>query len=326
MGGFMEYEGNRPIRVLLPDELRSYSLTGNDDFPILSEAEIMDKSKGDFISKSVVVLQTGWFVIQCIARRFQGLQTTELELVTVAFATVNLFIYFMWSSKPLDVQCGVRVYKKRETEKPKDSVDETVEATVGFWVALRDALSNIPSSITNGPLVHVLGPEFSWPRRVFMWPFIKIQQILGMTLSNQRSANSKLKVATFYPETWDGRDRSLALFVATVMALAFGGIHCVGSSFTFPSSTEQTVWRLTSASIAGIPIILFLWLHALFWVTVEYPEHRAVRSFLRYTLRVQVFAYLLCRLALLALPFLCLRSVPHTAYYIVHWALFIPHI
>jgi len=59
MGGFMEYEGNRPIRVLLPDQLGSYSLTGNGDFPRISKAEIEDKSKGDAISKGAVILQTG---------------------------------------------------------------------------------------------------------------------------------------------------------------------------------------------------------------------------------------------------------------------------
>jgi hypothetical protein len=131
MGGFMEYEGNRPIRVLLPDQLESYSLTGNGDFPRISKAEIKDKSKGDFISKAVVILQTSWFVIQCVARRFQGLETTELELVTVAFATVNLFIYALWFEKPLDVQCGVRVYKKRETRAEK-SKDSDLSAAVGL--------------------------------------------------------------------------------------------------------------------------------------------------------------------------------------------------
>jgi len=75
----MEYEGNRPIRVLLPDELESYSLTGNGDF---SKAEIEDKSKGAAISKCVVILQTGWFVTQCVARGVQGLPITKLELAT----------------------------------------------------------------------------------------------------------------------------------------------------------------------------------------------------------------------------------------------------
>jgi hypothetical protein len=113
MGGFMKYEGNRPIRVLFPDELESYSLTGNGDFPRISKAEIEDKSKGDTISKGVAILQTGWFVTQCIARGVQRLPITELELATVAFAALNFVIYLLWWEKPQSVQRGVRVYKKR---------------------------------------------------------------------------------------------------------------------------------------------------------------------------------------------------------------------
>ena len=150
MGGFMEYEGNRPIRVLLPEQLESYSLTGNGDFPRISKAEIEDKSKGDSISKAVVILQTSWFVMQCIARGVQGLPITELELATVAFAALNFVIYLLWWDKPLNVQRGVRVYKKRITEEPVDDGD--VEATVGFWVALGDALSELPAAIVRGPL------------------------------------------------------------------------------------------------------------------------------------------------------------------------------
>jgi hypothetical protein len=111
MGGFMEYDGNQPVRVLLPAQLQSYSLTGNGDFPKISKAEIEDRSKGDAISKGVVILQTGWFVTQCIARAVQRLPITELELVTVAFAALNIVIYVLWWQKPLNVQRGVRVYK-----------------------------------------------------------------------------------------------------------------------------------------------------------------------------------------------------------------------
>ncbi|KAH9959117.1 hypothetical protein BC827DRAFT_1269116 [Russula dissimulans] len=109
MGGFMAYKGNRPIRVLLPWELESYSLTGNGDIPRISKMEIQDKSKGDFISKAVVILQTSWFVIQCIARGVQGLPITELELATIAFASLNFVIYVLWWDKPLNVQCGLDV-------------------------------------------------------------------------------------------------------------------------------------------------------------------------------------------------------------------------
>jgi len=324
MGGFMIYEGNRPIRVLLPNELQSYSLTGKGDFPRISKAEIKDKSKGDFISKAVVILQTGWFVIQCIARPFQGLQITQLELVTVAFATINFFIYVIWFEKPLDVQCGVRVYKKQTTDNPMDSDDETVQPSVGFWVALGDALSKLPSAIARGPMVNVSDPDSSWPRRVFVWSFIKTQQILGIEIWRQGCADLTKRVATFYPNTWEGSP-FLGLFSATLMALPFGGIHCLGSSFIFPSTTEQIVWRSASASIVGVPIILFLWLYALLWVKDRYSKGPGFHL-LRYILRLQVCAYFLCRFALLVLPFLCLRWLPDTAYDVVDWALFIPHI
>jgi len=39
------------------------------------------------------------------------------------------------------------------------------------------------------------------------------------------------------------------------VAFAFGGIHCIGWSFTFSSSIERTLWRVTSLSITGFPII-----------------------------------------------------------------------
>jgi hypothetical protein len=111
-----------------------------------------DKSKGDAISKGVVILQTGWFVMQCIARGVQGLPITELELVTVAFAALNFVIYLLWWDKPQNVQRGVRVYKKRRTEEAVDDGD--VETTVGFWVALGDALSDLPAAIVRGPSIN----------------------------------------------------------------------------------------------------------------------------------------------------------------------------
>ncbi|KAH9957251.1 hypothetical protein BC827DRAFT_1270450 [Russula dissimulans] len=149
MGGFMEYEGNQPIRVLLPSELNSYSLTGNGDFPRISKMEIQDRSKGNFISKAVVIFQTSWFVMQCITRGVRGLPITELELATIAFASLNLVICVLWWDKPLNVQCGVRVYRKRITDSPVD--DGHVIATAGFWVALGSALSKLPAAIVDGP-------------------------------------------------------------------------------------------------------------------------------------------------------------------------------
>jgi len=87
-------------------------------FPAISEDEIKDKSKADFLTKSIAVLQTLWFVVQCIARLAQKLALTELELVTMAFVVLNVALYWAWRDKPLDVQCPVVLHLVE-----KDGVD-----------------------------------------------------------------------------------------------------------------------------------------------------------------------------------------------------------
>jgi len=54
---FMKYEGNRPIRVLFPEQLESSSPTGN-GFSQRRRIEDNLKRKGDAISKGLVILQT----------------------------------------------------------------------------------------------------------------------------------------------------------------------------------------------------------------------------------------------------------------------------
>ncbi|KAI9455383.1 hypothetical protein F5148DRAFT_1151498 [Russula earlei] len=199
MGGFMEYEGNRPIRVLLPRELGSYSLTGNGDFPRIAKEEIEDKSKGDGISKLLVILQTGWFVTQCIARGVHGLPVTELELVTVAFATLNFVMYFLWWDKPLNVQRGVRVYKKRETEVPIDDGDIETTRSGGFRGAILGTLSKIRAAIISGPSTGYL-EDSPWIWRVLLWPVVTPFEIFD----GESDGEHERRVGTFYPSQWVG--------------------------------------------------------------------------------------------------------------------------
>ncbi|KAH9967501.1 hypothetical protein BC827DRAFT_1123443 [Russula dissimulans] len=325
MGGFMEHNGNRPIRVLFPNQLESYSLTGNGDFPRISKKEIQDKSKGDVISKAVVILQTSWFVMQCIARGVQGLPITELELATIAFASLNFVIYLLWWDKPLNVQCGVRVYKKRITDSPVD--DGHVEATAGFWAALRDALSKLPAAIVDGPILQDrTWDRWPWLIRVLLWPVVKPLFIIA----GGDGIVEKKRVTTFYPPEWPGEGgiAILAFFVVPTIASAFGGIHCIGWSFTFPSSTERTLWRVASVSITSVPIIV-----TNAWFLLEFLPGHVPSSFkdIIGTLIpifgvLQLFLYVLSRFVLLVLPFLCLRSLPPAAYHVVHWTSFIPHV
>ena len=75
---------------------------------ILTQAEIEDRSKGDVISKIIVILQTTWFISQCISRWSTRLPVTELEVVTLGFAMLNGITYALWWHKPQNA--GVPVY------------------------------------------------------------------------------------------------------------------------------------------------------------------------------------------------------------------------
>ena len=103
-------EGAKPAKRILTLELFE-QLVKRDDFDIsITEEEIRDKSKRDFLSKLIVIIQSSWFIAQCIARAVQGLNVTELELVTLALASLNAVMYFFWWDKPMDVQVPIKVY------------------------------------------------------------------------------------------------------------------------------------------------------------------------------------------------------------------------
>ena len=69
---------------------------GTVDVPSITEEEIRDRSKGDPIAKSIVVIQATWFVIQAIHPLSQHLAVTDLVFTTLAHTLVNFFVYWCW--------------------------------------------------------------------------------------------------------------------------------------------------------------------------------------------------------------------------------------
>jgi len=105
----MLYEDGAISRTLAPEELEHLFADGRIDWPIITEKEIQDRSKGDFLSKGFAILQTTWFIIQCIVRGVYRLDFSQLEIVTLAFAALNGLVYFLWWNKPMSVTCPVPV-------------------------------------------------------------------------------------------------------------------------------------------------------------------------------------------------------------------------
>ena len=350
MGGFKLFDENGPVRTLEPQDLQTLARKGDIDFPDITEREIQDRSKGDALSKGLVLIQTSWFILQCIARRIERLPITELELVTLAFAALNFITYALWWNKPLNVQCPVRVLKKhrKDSEESKEAVgnssqspddDESGEDSGGRSTALAVLgmlLTAMASemwgaiAVVRDAIRDAIERSVKYVRRHRWWTLWNgvngavdhgiwdpIEAILSMGFGDNDVGDM------FYAGDSGGASWSI-LIAGAVIATIFGGIHCVAWSFQFPSHTEQLLWRIASLSITCVPMVIL-------FTRLPGTQLDPLPDWLQNVLLVpgiigSPLLYVLSRVALLVIAFMSLRSLPPGAYETVHWTTFIPHV
>jgi hypothetical protein len=108
--------GNVDRLILTPIGLLLLAQEEPSLIPNIAESVISDKSKANWMAKTLVCLQATWFCIQCITRLAQGLAITLLELNTFAHALCALMIFLLWWDKPLDVQDSTIIDGARAAE------------------------------------------------------------------------------------------------------------------------------------------------------------------------------------------------------------------
>jgi hypothetical protein len=124
MGGFMLYDvDGKPCHTLQPDEILKLIREECIDAPTLTANQIHDRSKGNAISKGLIMLQVAWFIMQLITRAIYHLETTQLEAGTLAFAALSFLTYAVWWNKPLNVQCPHPVYWKSTKLRPESHIE-----------------------------------------------------------------------------------------------------------------------------------------------------------------------------------------------------------
>ncbi|KAF8961557.1 hypothetical protein BDZ97DRAFT_1733710 [Flammula alnicola] len=342
MGGFMTFEGEAPKGVLSYESLEDLLDKGKIKFPNITEEEILDRSKGDALSKTLVVGQTAWFVAQCISRKAQGLVTTELELVTLGYAVLNGFMYFFWWNKPLGIRTFVPVYL---LDTPTDNADSTEKAQVdgvqeanndgnnaesatSTGIATRGAHSTLKDALT------ILSKIFyHWPVKAVV-AFFRRQLDVILEGYSGNMATGAMQVHTFYTISTINRQGLILTACISLIGMVFGATHCAGWNFLFPSHAELIFWRISSLVITAIPFSMAVVAY-LAWALGEIYQssNSAEPGWLEPINLILVFIFLVCiplyvlaRFALLVEAFVALRNLSPGALAVVRWTSFLPHI
>jgi hypothetical protein len=253
-----------------------------------TETEIKDRSKSDGLTKLIVLVQTLWFVIQCIARGKQRLPLTELEVVTLAYTMLNFFIYIFWWDKPQNVGCPIRVYKTSTAEHKMGA------KKVKAWDAGR-----------------VMG---------------LIDRIVAY-FAGQQDDYVDYSQESSLPMFWAGRSGEGAGFGASLgmslLAAGFGGIHFIAWASEFSSHAELILWRVACILLTAVPLTPWITL-TVFWKAVDEVKW-VINAFLALFLLLPPL-YIVGRVATLLVAFIALRSLPEAAFIDVDWTSVIPHI
>ena len=284
----ISHEDDTPLHPLGAIHLRDDNPLHIDfsSFTVPTEAEIEDKGKSDWLAKSLVLLQTSWFVMQCIARAVEHLPITHLEIVTLAYAAMNFVIYFFWWNKPLNVNRPVRVFRKSD---------------VG------ELTSEEPRSSS----------------KTFLDNMKRVAYFSGPVQDDNVDLTRRDRVPRFWANNTD--DHALNANIVMVGAgVCFGAIHCIAWHFSFPTHRELMIWRVSSVAITAVPVYFFLMGPLSLWAKKKSFDTVALN--IGYTFFLLFLLYMYGRIFTLALALTSLRKLPPGAFDTVHWTTFIPHI
>ncbi|KAG8855070.1 hypothetical protein FRB91_002728 [Serendipita sp. 411] len=274
------------------------------------EVEIDDKSKSDWIAKSLVLLQTLWFIVQCGARKMDHLPLTELEVVTLGYALLNFFIYVIWWDKPQNVARPVRVFCGELPERNDQQKILKQRMKASIWIE---------------KLVYLIVGE----------------------QDNYADLRSLNQTPTFYSgnpakQKWPLKSMPLewfAMMVTSGIGGMLGAIHFLAWSSEFPTHKMLILWRWGSILMTVAPLpTLTACITLPFWDFLQEVDNNFLKA-IRYmiilpllgllatlTFYLVPLAYVAGRVITLILAFQTLSSLPPEAFQSVQWTNLFPHI
>lgn len=300
--------------------------------PTITSTEVADKSKANFLTKALVCLQTGWFVLQCFGRFRQGLPLISLELVTISYVWCTWAIYAQWFSKPLDI-----------------AVPTVLDIEASTAEILLEGGPRAAQPYRSTPLDFVFEDTYSWT--------LAVQPVLHFHLGPRERPMPRLLNDSF-PE-YEGRSE---VPIVSFIIIFYGVILMLGWNFVFPTSIERLLWRiatlLVTCIIAAVVAWELLWglvltvcdmhmngqkitLRSIYYLyrgeyekvdpvnklPVSHPMFNTatIASAEEILIVPLMITYVIARLCITAEALASLRALPGGCFQNVDWAKFIPH-
>ena len=284
-------EDDKPLHPLQAYDL--VDCDGYESFIMPTKAEIQDKGKSDWLAKTLVLLQTSWFITQCIARARERLPVTHLEIVTVAYAAMNFVIYVFWWNKPLNVNRPVRVFRKLDPNTESDDDQPRRSGPMEWKLTLK--------AIGEG-----------------------LEILLELIVAGEGDVDlsRENRVPMFWADNQSGEYVPIADGIVLGVGVCFGAIHCIAWHFSFPTPAELLMWRISCVAITAVPIYMPL----MIFLGLLLRNTKFGGTLLYFGPISGGILYIIARAVTLILAFTSLRDLPPGAYQTVHWTTFIPHV
>ena len=233
-------EDNHPLHPLLTNDLIR---DGIYLFAMLTEVKIKDREKSDWLTKSLVLLQTLWFVMQCIPWAIEHLLVMHLEIITLAYAAMNFVIYIFWWNKPLNINQLVQVLQILD---PSATVGIDPQ---GLGVSgPSETLPQVNESFSEAQ-------KFTW--KVIVGGLLMIYKFIASVQDNDVNLSHEDRVLRIWANnTYD--DATNGVLILLGVGVCFGAIHCTTWLFSFPTHIELLIWQILSVCITAVPIYILL--------------------------------------------------------------------
>ncbi|KAJ3538421.1 hypothetical protein NMY22_g5172 [Coprinellus aureogranulatus] len=292
----------------------------------LTQEQVEDRSKADGLAKAFVVIQCFWFIVQCTGRGVYGLPLLELEVTCLAFIACNIGMYCFWWKKPMNIVCPVEIHQPSSERLNATTVRLGEGTTQGVQNRSSGWVMAVVYTLQTGDIGYLTSPESG----DFEYKQIESTSIL-YPANYMYSRTGHKNDQTLYEEwgTWT--------WVAYWLAPAvFGALHSIGWYASFPSATEQLLWR-SSCVIPAVHALLYI-----FWTLGHISSKSTPSSWPRIVRRIYrviaadtlnvLYSFIsspvnfAARFVFIVLPLLQLRNLPPLAHQTVPWSDFLPHV